>query len=122
MNNERNDNVVGRLGSQNHYQSGDENMYSLPEETGRNESSAYSNEGEDQELLPSYSATIAAFTATFFATIIISIIISRMWDEDEIKLHVLNALIRVLQSIARLCGGWALQCEQLYNNHVNALH
>lgn len=94
----------------------------MPEEAGGNESISPEREGEDQGFLLHNTTIIATFASVFFATFVISIIVSRMWDEDEIKLNVLHMLVRVLQAIARLCGGWALEFEQIYNDHVNALH
>lgn len=120
--NKENENASRRLGSKDHYESGDEAMCSMPETTGGNESSPHECEGETEGIFYNYSTAIATFAATFFATIIISIIVSRMWDEDEIKLTVLDYLVRILQAIARLCGSWALECERTYNEYVNALH
>lgn len=97
-------------------------MYSVPEETGSDEPDACNSETEAQRLLRNYSAAIATFAAAYVATIIIAIIVSRMWNEDEIRLHILDALIRILQTIARFCGGWALACEKAYGDYVNALH
>jgi hypothetical protein len=97
-------------------------MHTVPEETSGDESGAHDDEAEGQGFLFHYSTAVGVFTATFFATIIISILISRMWNEDEIKLHVLDALMRLFQAIARLSGGWALECERTYNEYVNALH
>ena len=94
----------------------------MSEETSGNEPDAYDSEGENQELLFHHSAAIATLAATFFATIIVCLIVARMWDEDQIKLHILDALVRLLQAVARLCGGWALECERAYNEHVNTLH
>ena len=122
MNRKENDNAVGRLGSTDHYELGYEGVYPMSEEASSNEPDAYDGEGENQELLFHYSDAIATLAATFFATIIVCLIVARMWDEDQIKLHVLDALVRLLQAIARLCGGWALECERAYNEHVNALH
>jgi hypothetical protein len=120
--NKENDNVVGRLGSSNHYELGSEIMCSMPEEAAGNESNTCNGEAEDQEFLRNYTATIATLSATFFATIIISVIVTQMWNEDEIKLHVLDALIKILQTMARLFGGWALECERTYNDYASALH
>jgi hypothetical protein len=86
------------------------------------ESDARNREEEDQRLLYSNATAIATLAATLVGTIIICIFLARMWDEDEIKLHVLHSTIHLLQVIARLCGSWALQCEATYDKHVNALH
>ena len=117
-----NDNVARRLGSPNHYESGDKIMYSMPESASGNEPISSNEEEQDKGFLLRQAPAIATLSAAFFASIIVSIIISRMWDEDEIKLHLLDILIRFLQSIARLCGGWAIECEKTYNDYVNALH
>lgn len=98
-------------------------MCSMPAEASENESGSCESKEDGEGLLFRHAGAVAAtFSAAFFGTIIVSIIISRMWDEDEIKLHMLDFIIRVLQSVARLCGGWAIQCENAYNEHVNALH
>lgn len=117
-----NDNAVRRLGSQSNQECGDETMCSMPETTGENEPGASESEAKGQGFLFRQSSTIAAFTAAFVGAFVVSIIISQMWKEDEIKLHVLNSLVKLLQSIARLCGQWALDCENAYNEYVNALH
>jgi hypothetical protein len=122
MNDKEHDNVVGRLGSTNHDESGDKIMCSMSAETGGDEPSSYDSEEQDQGFLYNYAATIATLGTAFIATIVISLIISRMWNEDEIKLHVLNSLIKLLQGIARVCGSMAIEYEQLYNEYVNALH
>jgi hypothetical protein len=117
-----NNNVVGRLDKQYHYEPGDQIMHSMSEEAGGNESGTHDSQGEDQGFLSDNSTAIATFSAAFVATFIISIFVARMWDEDEIKLHILNFLVNLLQTIARLTGGWALHCERTYNEYVNALH
>ena len=121
MSKEKN-NASRRLGSESDNLDGSETMYSVPTEAGKTESTSPEHQGESEGLLYNYTATIATLSAAFLGTIIVSIIVSRMWDEDEIKLHVLDALIKLLQGIARLCGGWALQCENTYNEYVKALH
>jgi hypothetical protein len=120
--NQENNNVVGRLGSTNDYEHGDKIMYSMPEEASSNESSTHQSEEEDSGFLFHYSTTVATLSAAFFGTIIVSLLVSRMWDEDQIKLHILDTLIKMLQGVARLTGGWALECERAYNDHVNTLH
>lgn len=121
MTNKEND-ACRRLGSQNHYEPGDEIMYSMPEETGGAEPSTYDDQGESQRFLRNYTTAVAALATTYVALVVIFIIVSRMWDEDEIRLHVLNTMMRILQTIARICGGWALACEKAYNDYANALH
>lgn len=113
---------VGRLGSQANEEYRNGGMRSMSTEAGQNEPGAYDGNGEDQGILPNYAAVVATLSAALVGTIVICIIISRMWDEDEIKLHMLNFLTRVLQAVARLAGSWAIECENAYNDHVNALH
>lgn len=115
-------NASGRLDSASYYKSGDEIMCSMSEEAGDIEPDASNSSDEDQGILHNYSTAIAALAATYFAVIVVVIIVSRMWDEDEIRLHILNALMRVLQTIARISGGWALACEKAYNDYANTLH
>lgn len=120
--NKENENVARRFGSQNHHEYRSEAMHSMSEPTGEIEPTPSEREAEAQGFLHNYTAAVATLSATFAATIIISIIVARMWDEDQIKLHVLDYMIKMLQAIARLCGGWALECERTYNEYVNALH
>ena len=120
--NKENDNASRRLGSEDNEQRGSERMRPMPEEAGNYEPISTESEGQSEEVFLRGAATIATLGAAFFGTIIVSIVVSRMWNEDDIKLHVLDALIKILQGIARLCGGWALQCEHTYNEYVNALH
>lgn len=47
---------------------------------------------------------------------------ARLWSDDEIRLHMMHASIRLCQSVARVFGHWALQTEKLYNEYVNSLH
>lgn len=120
--NKENNNVARRLGNSNYYKYGDKNMHSMSEEASGIESNTHQREGSTEEILPNYAAIIATLGATLVGTIIIAIIVSRMWNEDEIKLHILSSAVRILQNIARLSGSWAIECERSYNDHVNALH
>lgn len=117
-----NNNVVGRLGSKANHESRNGEVRPMPEEASQHESGTHQHEGNIEETLHSYATLIATLGTLFVGTFIICIIVARIWDEDEIKLHVLDMLTRMLQAVARLCGGWAIECEKAYNDHVNALH
>ena len=45
-----------------------------------------------------------------------------IWQEDEVRLHVLHTWIRALQSMARTLGIWAIQAEAAYNEVADLLH
>jgi len=45
-----------------------------------------------------------------------------MWDTDEIRLHVLQAIVQILQAFARVIGLWALEFEKAYNDYADTLH
>lgn len=111
-----------RLGSESYYKPGNEIMYPMPEKTVGNESSTYNSEEEDQRFLSRHSTLVGSIAAAYFATIIIYLLMSRMWNEDEIRLHLLSALTRIFQALARTFGLWALECENAYNEYVSILH
>lgn len=115
-------NASRRLGSASNYKLGDQIMCSMSEAASNDESNTLDDQAEDQGFLYRHSTAIATLTAAYFATFVIAIIFSRMWNEDEIRLHILNVAMRILQAIARLIGGWALTCEQAYNDYANTLH
>jgi hypothetical protein len=94
----------------------------MPAEASENESNAPESEAEDQGFLLRNSSALATFATFFVGTLIVQIIISRMWDEDEIRLYALDAMMRFFQLFARMFGGWALTCEKAYNDYANALH
>lgn len=94
----------------------------MSRETGKDESISSDSAGEGEEFSIRYTAAIATFGSILVGCCITAIIISRMFDEDEIKLQVLDFLVKFLQSIARQCGAWAIECEKAYNEYVNALH
>lgn len=94
----------------------------MPTEAGQNESGAYQPEGNAEEVLSNYATILAVLGATLVGTIIISLIAARMWDEDEIKLHILHSAMNILRSIARTTGSLAIECENAYNQRVTALH
>jgi hypothetical protein len=45
-----------------------------------------------------------------------------MWDDEEIRLHVLHTLVKLLQAVARVIGMWAIEFERAYNEAVDVLH
>ena len=91
-------------------------MCSMPEETGDTESVSYNSERSDQKLLLYEAAvwTLGFATVTFIGL--------RVWDSDEVRLHVLHAIIQILQAFARVLGLWALEFEKAYNDYADSLH
>lgn len=94
----------------------------MPAAAAENEPNASELEGQSEGFLLRHSKGLAAFAAAYLITVIIAGLLLTMWDEDEITLHILDALTKILQGIARLAGGWAIECENTYNKYVNALH
>lgn len=94
----------------------------MPNQAGETEPIPHQPERESEEVLPNYATIIAVLGATLVGTIIISLVVSRMWDEDEIKLHILHGGMKFFQSIARTAGVMALECETAYYEHANVLH
>lgn len=83
--------------------------------TGQNESLSSEDAREDQNtLVEPFLWTLQFITVTY--------LFYRMWTDDEIRLHVLHAITRILQTLARVLGGWALEFEQAYNEYVKSLH
>lgn len=117
------ENHAWRLDSTNHTEPGDEIMCSMPEKTGSIESSACDGEAENQRVFLRNPTFVGATIATSYVTfVIVYLVMSHIWDEDEIRLHILDTLVRLLQAIARMFGSWALECERTYNEYVNTLH
>lgn len=94
----------------------------MPKETSSDEPNAYYNEAKAEGFLYRHSTLIGTIGASYFAVVIIYLLMIRMWDEDEIRLHILAALTRIFQALARTFGLWALQTEQAYNEYVSILH
>jgi hypothetical protein len=88
----------------------------MPEETGESEPITDNCNTEDQRLLYYDAAlwTLGFATITFIGL--------RMWDTDEIRLHVLHAIVQILQAFARVIGLWALEFEKAYNDYADTLH
>lgn len=97
-------------------------MYPMPEEASSAEPSSYERDAKDQGFLHKHTAAIATFATAYLITIIFAMIFARMWQEEEFRLHFLNGIIKTLQTVARIAGSWALECERAYNEYVNALH
>lgn len=91
-------------------------MCSMPEETGDVESTPCDSEREDQKLL---YLDAALWTIGFSTVAFIGI---RVWDSDEVRLHVLHAIVQILQTFARVLGLWALEFERAYNDYADSLH
>lgn len=114
--------VTRRLGRTNYTEHGDEIMCSMPKETSGDESSTHDSEAEDQGFLHRNSTVVGIIGTAYIFTVIIYLVMSRMWDQDEIKLHFLDAMVKICQALARTFGLWALEFENAYNEYVNILH
>lgn len=116
-------NAIGRLGSQYHqeprYEGG---MRSMSEASGEAESVTPEYQAEGEGILLRYGSTLAVLGASLIGTIVICLIISRMWDEDKIRIHILGFLINFFRLVARKSGGLALEFEKSYYEYVDALH
>ena len=111
-----------RLGCASHTESGDEIVRYMSETTGSNEPNAYDSGTETQGFLYRHPAVVGTIATSYIATVIIYLLMTRMWNEDEIKLHILSTLTRLFQALARTFGLWALQTENAYNEYVSILH
>ena len=91
-------------------------MCSMPKETGDTEPVSYDSEDKDSRLLYFDAAlwTLGLATVTFIGL--------RMWDSDEIRLHILHGMVQILQALARVIGLWAIEFEKAYNDYADTLH
>jgi hypothetical protein len=97
-------------------------MYPMPEEAGSTQPSSFQRVGKDQGFLYKHSTAVATFASAYLIAIIFIFVFARIWEEEEFRLQILNTIIKLLQTIARVFGSWALECERAYNEYVNALH
>lgn len=82
------------------------------------EPNAHQDEQPDTKLSPQLLIWAIRFlTIAYLATVMYNLL-----SEDEIRLHLLHGTVRLLQSLARLFGGWALLVENHYNEYVGTLH
>jgi hypothetical protein len=86
-----------------------------PEEA---ESNAHSNEPTHSVFSPQ----LLTWGIRLLTVAYISFALYQLLADDEVRLHLLHAAIRTLQTTARLFGGWALNVESHYNEYVNTLH
>ena len=115
-----NSNAFGRLGSTTNTKRWDERMYSVPEQTSQDEPSTPEREETGPGILLYGAASVAGIAIGYF--IVGPIVVTMINDEDGLTLHILHGLMMMLQTIARVAGSAALECEKKYNDHVNALH
>ena len=90
-------------------------MSGTPEETER-------DARQDEPTHSIFSPELLTWTIRLLTVAYISFALFQLLSDDEVRLHVLHGIIRVLQSTARLLGGWALNVESHYNDYVNTLH
>jgi heme/copper-type cytochrome/quinol oxidase subunit 4 len=94
----------------------------MPEEAGSTEPSSFQRLGKDQGFLHQHTTAVATFASAYLVAIIVAMVFAHMWEEEEFRLHILNTIIKLLQTIARVFGSWALECERAYNEYLNTLH
>lgn len=97
-------------------------MHSLQEATGGNEPVAPEYEQEPEPVSIQLSTAGIAKWARLVGIIYLFAFLVAIWESDELRLHTLNGMVKVLQLIARTVGALALRTEQSYNEYVNALH
>jgi len=107
-----------RLGSGQDNETRYERMYSVQGEAGEDESVS----PEDEGTYPYLSLQPLIWFIRLAAITYLALLVYNLWYDDEIRLHVLHATIRVMRAIARTAGEWALECEQSYNEYVDTLH
>lgn len=91
----------------------------MPAEASGNESNPPEPREEDQRM-------VAGSILRSVWTLTILLVVWGMWimmlNDDEIQLHVLNFTVKLLQTVARVIGAWAIVVEDHYNDVVNSLH
>lgn len=90
----------------------------MQDSASENERMALANEREEKDVAVATFIRLLGFALIF--TVAFSMY--RIWDDDELRLHWLHAVMRILQEIARVVGMWALEFEQAYNEFANSLH
>jgi hypothetical protein len=113
-------NAFGRLDSTVNKECWNERMYSVPDEASDVEPIPSEREESGPGILLYGAASIAGIAVGYF--VIGPIVVTMLNDEDGLTLHLLHAMTTILQTIARVAGSAALECEKKYNDHVNALH
>lgn len=117
-NHARESDTIGRLDSKGHHQSWVEGMRAMQDETSQVERNTPSDQGESQNI----SLNTVRWFVWAAACGYLAFAFYQLYANDEIRLHTLHSTTRILQTIARLCGMWALEFEQAYNDFVNTLH
>ena len=93
-------------------------MYPLSGPAGENEYDASEPEPEVQ-VAPGEFLTwfVRLATVGYLAGLTVRIV-----SDEEIRLRLMHLSIRLLQTTARVFGGWALKTEKNYNEYVDTLH
>lgn len=87
-------------------------------EAGEIESGTSTSEGKYQNLPVEAAIWLVRFAAVVYLISLTSV----LWNDDEVRLHMLHLLMRIFQTLARTFGLWALQLENAYNDYVSILH
>lgn len=85
--------------------------------------------GSDEPMAPgdghsnaeTYFGYLVWYARVAAVAYLIIILVAALRD-DLTRTKVLYGTIRVCQTVARTVGGWALEAEQTYNEHVESLH
>lgn len=110
--------VAWRFDSRSDEEDWSQVLYSVSGPSGEDEYSPPEHKQEDQGLSgEAVTWIIRIGTVGYFA-----FFVGRIITDEEIRLHMMHFSIRMLQSAARLLGGWALKTEKSYNEYVNTLH
>jgi len=92
----------------------------MPAEAAENEPGAHQPEREDSDFSFNTKAVRRLLGAA--ACVYLIFLFYGLWQYDEVKLHTLHSITRMLQTSARVLGLWALEFENAYNEYVDALH
>src|SRR5215469_4764518 len=88
-------------------------VHSLQSPSGENEPTTSETESTSPTVSPEIWFWIIRLAAIGYVTGLLI----QLWQEDEVRLHLLHGSIKLLQASARLFGGWALHIEHLYNQY-----
>ena len=93
-------------------------VYPMPSTPGEDEQRPPDFEPETQDHLYELLIWFVRFTTIGYTTIVMA----RILSDEEVRLQLMHASIRMFQTMARIFGGWALKTEKAYNEYVETLH
>lgn len=80
---------------------------------------------DETQPVPPEDQRVALFKARYiwlFVAAYTAYVAFMLWHDDEVKLYGYHSLVRILQTVARVCGEQGLTLEKKYNDYVNLLH